>query len=502
MTRMRSNTFRPAILTYKFVFGFCLVFAAAQNASGQMNGGLASRVGERITYSISLGRFNSVAFAEIRAVSRGRLAETDAVELRGQFKTLELVSAAFYTVDESRTVFADTVTGLPLYVSVVDNGGGLPRETIFNYLAAPSTGLELVSLIYKIRQAGGIGALSLNEGGRQYAVTLQTMGAEKVQTESGEYDTTIVSVQSEYFTERGLRDVRVNLSNDEARIPALIRFKTAKGEFRAVAATVQLPVQEITLLVPVPVVTPLPTPLPRPVATPTPYINNQPLAADLTFELGEVLEYNVSTGGRPVGNLTLEAKERKQIDGIDSLVLSATVTRSAAGNRVFATGDSFVSIVSPETLTPRTAQINFRGSLSSLNQTIRFDPATGAISFNSAIPVDAPIGTHSLLSLFYAVRSFNLKPSKDLKNPVNDTRVAVAWANQPYVFTLRPSETEAITVGGQKLSAQKISITTGSTLDQLQPTIWLGNDSRRLPLRMTIGAYEAELVRSSVRPLP
>ena len=104
-----------------------------------------------------------------------------------------------------------------------------------------------------------------------------------------------------------------------------------------------------------------------------------------------------------------------------------------------------------------------------------FDPATGKVMVNGTNAVDAPVGTHSILSLFYALRSFNMKPSKDMKNPVNDTRVAVFWENQPYIFTLRPSEVQVITLHGQKFPAQMISITTQNQfLDQLAPKVWLG----------------------------
>lgn len=452
------------------------------------------RIGEKITYTISFGRFSNVGYAELYAVSRGRLAERDAVELRGRFKTLDFVSAAFYLIDETRTVFADAEGGLPLYINSVQNAGTIPRETNSNYLSVQAQGYDLLSIIYKIRQASGTGALSLMEDGKIYVLTMQVIGAERIKTDAGEYDTSIVAVQSDYLTERGLKDFRINLSNDETRIPAMIRFKAAKGEFRMAAASVQISEPE-PAPTPVLVQTPLATPTPRPVVTPPPYADNQPLPVELAFDLGETLEYRILNAGQPIGNFRFEAKERRQVDGRDSLILKATATRSENGNRLFSVKDSLISVVSPETLAPRRSEIRFSGVLSGYNQQAGFDPLTGAIVFNGSSTVDAPIGTHSILSLFYALRSFNLKPSKDLKNPVNDTRVAVFWENQPYIFTLRPSEPQIITVQGQKLAAQMISINTGNAvLDQLNPKIWLGNDERRLPLRFSFGAFEGELV--------
>jgi hypothetical protein len=113
--------------------------------------------------------------------------------------------------------------------------------------------------------------------------------------------------------------------------------------------------------------------------------------------------------------------------------------------------------------------------------------------------IDIPVGTHSLLSLIYAMRSFNLKPSKDLTNPVNDTKVAVFWDKLPYVFTLRPADANIINLRGERISAQQISINTGNPqLDSLGLRLWLSNDERRVPLRFSVGAYQADLVAETV----
>ncbi|MEP7212054.1 MAG: DUF3108 domain-containing protein [Acidobacteriota bacterium] len=495
-----SKRLKILCLTAAVVFLAGVVVEFSTQAAEKRSSPIAVRIGEKITYAISFGKFSNVAYAELSAVSRGKLSDRDAIELHGRFKTLDFVSAAFYLIDETRTVFADAETGMPLYVNAVQNAGTMPRETNSNYLTVQAQGFDLVSMIYKLRQAGGSGVLPLMEDGKVYVVTMQVVGAERIKTDAGEFDTSIVAVQSDYFTEHGLRDVRVNLSNDEARIPAMIRLKTTKGEFKMLAASVQITEPE-PAATPVLIQTPQPTPVtPRPVATATPYIDNQALAAELAFDLGETLEYRISSGGQPIGNFTFEAKERKQFDGRDSLLLKAAATRSEPGNRFFAAGDGVNAVVSPETLAPRRAEIKFSGTLSSYNQLVQFDTSTGAVSFNGPNTVDSPIGTHSVLSLFYALRSFNLKPSKDPKNPVNDTRVAVFWENQPYIFTLRPSEPQVILVQGQKVAAQMISITTQNTyLDQLSPKIWISIDERRVPLRFSFGSFEGELITTTIQ---
>lgn len=457
------------------------------------------RVGERLTYNVSFDKFSNVAYAELYTVSRGKIGDLDAVELRAKFKTLNFVSAAFYLLDESRTVFAAPDSGNPIYLSKTTNVTGLPKEIIQNNLSSPASGLDLVTLIYRIRQSGGSGVASLFENEKVYNVAFQTSNSERVKTDAGEFETNLINVQSEYFTENGLKDVRVNISTDEAKIPVLIRFKTSKGEFRLSVASVQnAEPQTETQPTPTPIKPVKPTPTPFPTPTPRSYIDNEPLGSDLPFELGETLDYSLTSNGRPVGRATLQARERRQFRLMDSLLLVATATASEPGNPLFNANDVVRAQVDPETLGPQEITLNLTGALSRFNQTAIFDPKTSAITFRGTGKVDAPVGTHSLLSFLYAIRSFNLKPSKDPFNPINDTRVAVFWDTRPYIFTLRPADADLITIQGEKMSAQLITVTASPQIDGFNLKIWLSNDERRLPLRISIGGFQADLVSEKV----
>lgn len=469
---------------------FCVAHAsvfpqAAANGEGHF------KVGERLTYSVDFEKFSNVAYAELYTISKGKIGDLDAVELRGRVKTLDFISAAFYLVDESRTVFVSP-DGTPLYITRVQNIGGLPRETIQNNMAAPTGNFDLLSMIYRIRHSGGSGSFSIFENEKVFPVTFQMTGNEKHKTDAGEFETTLHTVQSEYFTEVGIKEFRINLSTDEAKVPVAIRFKTAKGEFRAKVASIQNVEPEAE---PVPTPSPISTPRPLPTPSPTPraYVDNQPLLPEISFVLGETLEYSISAAGQPVGTFVLQATERKQFQGLDSLLLTGAVTDATGG--IFAKGDGIQAQVNPDTLAPRKLDINLTGPLANLNQTVIFNEKTNLVMFKGTGQVEVPVGTHSILSLVYAIRSFNLKPSKDSSNPINDTRVAVFWENRPYIFTLRPSTAEVVTSRGEKISAQLVSITTGNALlDAQNIKIWLSNDERRVPIRFSIGRYQADLI--------
>jgi len=75
----------------------------------------------------------------------------------------------------------------------------------------------------------------------------------------------------------------------------------------------------------------------------------------------------------------------------------------------------------------------------------------------------------------------------------------VFWDNRPYIFTLRPSPAELISMRGEKVSAQLVSISTQNPqLDALNIKIWLSNDARRVPLRFSIGGYQADLISDKI----
>jgi len=453
------------------------------------------RIGEKLAYTVSYGKFPDAAYAETHVVSRGKIGSKDAIEIRSKVKTLEMVAAAFFMFDESRTVYAAPDSGLPLYVSTLSQDSALPKETIGNYLSSPTTNFDLVTLLYKARESGGVGTFPLFEDDVTQNVTFATTVAEKVKTEAGEFETTVSTVTSEFLTANGITNLKINFSTDEFRVPVLIRLKMGKNEFRAVLSGITLPEVETPTPTPSPTPVKTATPTPKPTATPNGYEDNRPIATELGFQVGESLNYSLSSGGKSVATVNLAARERKQFSNVDMLVLALTVTAVEPGFTVLRVGDSIVARVNPETLAPYVLEAKLGTAFPGLNPLVGFDQRTGMINFGGAAPADAPIGTHSIVSLIYAMRSFNLKPSKDRTNPVNDTRVAVFWETKAYVFTLRPNEPEDLTINGEKISAQLITVTTlTKQLDPLTPKVWLSTDER-VPVRFTLGPYQADLIR-------
>lgn len=503
--KIKRTFFKNLALVFLVVFLGATAFFGFQSVSSAQTSVKVSnlpptpfRLGEKLSYTVSFGPFKNAGFAEIHAVSRGKLNERDAVELQARFKTNEIVSATFYFLDESRTTFAAADSGLPIYIRKSSNAGVVPTETVNNFLTVPTPNFDLLTLFYRLRNSGGSGSFLLQEDDKIYAVNALTTLSEKVRTDTGEYDTTVTTIQSEYFTNKGLKDFRINFTTDDLKIPVSIRFKTSKGEFQALLASAQV-IEPDETVQPTPTPTPIPVATPTPIPTPTPSLDNHPLSANLPFVLGETLEYRMTSNGKNVGTLLLQAKERRTIEKRDTLFLSATISRAESGFGLFNQGDSITAQVNAESLTPYQFDARFTGSLKGFNQSVRFDQDRGVAVFAGANQTQIPLNTHSLLSLAYAVRSFNLKPVWDTKSPVMDTRVSVFYDSQFYVFTVRPLETVVFTRGAEKIPAQSLAVITGNPqLDALNLRIWLSADEKRTPLRFVIGNYQADLIAETV----
>lgn len=455
------------------------------------------RLGEKLTYDLSFGKIQDAGYVETHVVSRGKLAGKDAVEVRARVKTVDIVSAAFFQFDTSRIVFATPDTGLPLYLTSSSQDSVVPKDVVRNFLSQPTSSFDLLTLIFKARDAGGVGSFPLFEDEQLHTVTFLGSSQEKVKTAAGDFETTVSTVQSEFLTANGIKDLRINFSNDEFRLPVLVRIKTLKGEFRALLSAVVLPEPTVPLASPTPTPTPKATPATKPSPTPSRYVDNQPLIPDLGFDIGETLDYRFSVNGKPVGVLTLNARERKLVESVDTLRLTATVTGVEQGIDVLKLGESSHVLVDPDTLAPSRLEAKFTSQFLGLKQTVTFDRKTGSINFGEKASVEAPIGTHSFLSLIYAMRSFNLKPSRNASNPVNDTRVAVFWETRSHVFTLRPAMPQDLEVNGEKVSAQMIVINTGvKELDAFGLKIWL-RTADRVPVRLSAGPYQADLISNT-----
>jgi hypothetical protein len=443
-----------------------------------------------------VGNFSDVGYAEFSVVSNGKLEGQNAAELRARLKTNDIGTAVF-PIDETRQSFVSTESGLPLFTVRKTFGTISPKEIKKSFLQNPAISHDLLSLIFALRRLSTGQTFSFNENDRDYTFSVQSGKSEKVETDAGDFDTSELLLQSPFFDEIGLTKVRLNLSTGDDRIPVLLRALTSRGEIRVALAsykiTVVAPVAE-KAPAPNPIPIPVPIRTPRPAPTPPPYVDNEALSTELPFLLGETLTFQLSEENRKIANVILRAKERKQFFGSDSLLLTAEIS-AVEGKSIFAVGDSIQTYVDPYSLVPFRSELKTTGIFSSANEIAQFDQRAGVITNGKSNAIEVPVGTHSLLSLAYAIRAFNLRQSRDPANPVNDTRVALFLDKGAIILSLRSTNNESILFEGNKVQSQLVSIGSGNAaVDANNIRLWLSTDARRLPLRFVFGKFQADLI--------
>jgi len=450
---------------------------------------LPFKVGEKVTYNILFEKSQEVGFIEAWLASKGKFRNEDALELRFRVATTNLLDA-IYPINREQICIMSSKSGIPLYTRTVFNEEAIPREVIQD---AATSYHSLLTAIYQIR--AGANNIVFQENDRSYTLSWQSNYKTRLRTDIGEFETSRIEMQSSYFDELGLKKVQMYITEDERRLPVMVRFTSQKGNFTISIASLQIKIADENDVIKennkTPDSEPSQTlqPTPKPTVKPTPYVENQPLSSDLPFSLGETLLYEITLQTQKIATVTLQVKERKLFKGKDAVLLMAEVTQSSS---TFNKGDYFMSWIDPNSLIPMSFEAKLSGNLSGYSQSIEFEQDNG-LAFNSSnsMRFEIPVGTHSMLSLAYALRTFKLQYQK---NKLSDIRVAVLFKDKYSIVTFRPISQEPLEFDGRKIETTVVSIRTGNQkIDQAGAKVWLSNDDARLPLQFTFGKFTARL---------
>jgi hypothetical protein len=507
---------------------FLLVPLAAQNKKDVANISFSPgiyRVGERLTYNVSFSSFVNAAHIELFIANGGMIFDRPGLEIRAHIETTEVVNVALYSINNDYTTFIDPSTGVPFRSTQVIREGGRTNDTTSDYNAPVGADaipdklragefpgrFDFLSAIYRVRalplSARSTYYFNIVYDQIEYKAQLKVVGEELVKTKVGSFNTIVTELRTSADTKFNDYKVRVYFSDDERHVPVLITARHKVGEIRAELAGSQLPEGAPQVNVPtnpVTAATPLPQPTParqRPPVRPTP----QPPSANtdggasatlsnLPFQVGEQLNFNfyMANSPRPVATSTFQVRARSKYFGRDGLLLSFKGQTSGAIQNVFTANDQINSYVDPNTLVPFRTELNLQEGRRRTNQTLTIDQERGfAVIADKGTRIEIPVGTHDIISVFYALRSFNLAPTRR-------TAVSLMVNNRPLTLFITALKRETIELGTQKVAAIQLSLTTDDPqADRYALRLWVSDDRRRLPLRITaltqLGAVRADL---------
>jgi len=460
----------------------------------------AYRIGERLTYNVNYSKFISAAHIELFVAGRDKFFGHEGIQLRAHVETKGVVNVALLSINNDYTTYVFPDSGLPYRAQHVVRQAGRTLESSVDYTqsggasparlnsGAPAGTLDLLSAVYRVRamplSPRATYYTTIKNEGEEYRAQIKVEGRELIKTSVGSFDAIATSVSVKSGPDY---EIHAYFSDDEWHIPILVtaRYRGSDVQIELAASAVTPPKstqQTRTVVVPT-----NPSPTPTPKATPT----SAPL--DLPFKVGEQLNYRVYLGKSttPIGSLSFEIKTRGRFFNRDGLQL--IVSAETTGTVPIAIKDQITSYVDPTTLLPFRTEINYSEGKWRHTRNYNIDQDRGAATAEgSRERIEIPVGTHDLLSAFYSLRTFDLTPK------TSDAVSAMA-IHRPRALTVKSLQRETIDLNGQKIAAIMLQLITDDPQpDGLQIRMWVGDDARHLPLRITavteIGPVRAELI--------
>jgi hypothetical protein len=480
-------------------------------------------VGERLTYTVAFSNFPTAAHVETQVTERGPLYGREGVELRARVETIGVVSAALYALNNSYASFVDPSTGVPYRARQSIRQAGRVADVTQDYntplgtsalppgreMPVSADAFDFLSALYRIRALplaqGTTYLLTVRNGEAVYAAEVRVTGRENLKTNIGSSNAIVAEVRVRANKEADDYRLRLYFTDDERHIPVLITARHRAGEIR-----VELASAEVTSVAPASAAAATPAqpgvalpPAGQPPRTTPPATGPGAAAppaaapitppAELPFKPGEQLNFNffLGTGVQPVGTASFLVRPRAKYFSRDGLQFTATLQTVGAGQTLFPVSDQINSFVDATTVLPFRTELTLAEGPRRARLIVSPDQDGGSALFQDGTRVEIPVGTHDLLSVFYALRSFDLTPGKR-------NAVSLLVNKRPRLLFITALRAGTIQLGGQPIPAVELALNTNDPDgDKLALRLWVSTDKRRLPLRLTaqtpLGAVRADL---------
>ena len=469
------------------------------------------KVGEHLTYDVSFSTFPSVAYVDLQVVSRGMFSGRDSVELRAHVQTTGVINVALFGINNDYTSYIDPNTGLPFHSQQVIRDATRANDINLDLNQAAGTDAipskrgtfpgtyDFLSAFYRLRalslRPGAVYTFNVRGDAQNYQAEFRVGNTQVIKTNVGSFTTIVVNVKVP--GEGRFKDARVYLSDDERHVPVLITVRLKSGELRAeLAGSEFLKAGDTAVesqIPPVAIATPTPTPTPTPQSLTKPPDQTAVTKVDWPFVPGEQLNYQIFVAGSnaPLGIATFQVRGQSRYFDKEGLFLTVSAQTTGAAASLFIANDKIESYVDPKSLLPYRTVLNLLEGKRRLNQTLTVNQDSGSATTNTGQKIDIPVGTHDYVSLFYVIRTLNLTPKRK-------SAVSILVGNKPKTLFIDAIKRETIELGKEKLQAIALTLTTDDQPgDKYQFRMWVSNDSRRLPLRVTcqteLGALRADL---------
>jgi hypothetical protein len=235
-----------------------------------------------------------------------------------------------------------------------------------------------------------------------------------------------------------------------------------------------------------------PSAAPAPSATETPSATEPP-SRPLPFGPGEELRFAVKYGVVRAGDASLAVEAMETVDGEPALRLVSTARSSRFFSTFFEVKDRVESLWSVTRRLPLRFEKHIREGGYRRETALRFDHETLEVVDGKGKRWEILPGSQDVLSAFYFVRTRSLEPGDTLRVPNHSD-------GKNYPLDVEVIRRERVQVPAGTFSCivvEPLLKTAGLFKQEGRLTIWLTDDSRRMPVLMkskvAVGSIVAEL---------
>lgn len=489
--------------------------------------GSTLRVGERLVYNVAFSEFAVAGRIELEVVEQGNFFGQDSVQIRTKAESLGQVRSLFGDIDHQYTAYVNPRTAIPYrVVSSVRQGKTQTDDTvIFDQSKGQATfsdessisisqgAFDLTSLVYAMRLRGipetGKQKFSALLGREVVEFEAVHKGKEQLVTQTGTYTATQIKLypqNKKYKKYRGY----VWFSDDTQRLPVAAKATTPFGELRVDLTSATISTPNATPLAKIkewmdesgnprspgsgsagggmPGNGNKPTIVIDPPGTRAATNGAVDPARNLPFNVGERLNYDVSWGKLPsVGKVSFEVRQQGMLGANRVFEFYGEASTIGAARSLISVNDQISSFVSVDSLLPVKTDLRLREGRRTKMTSATYDWSKKSAALSSGTSVQIQPGTLDLLSLYYVIRSADLKVGKTLSFPFLD-------ANHRLRF-VKVNVVKQDSIGGPMGTRDtlQLDILNPDPSPMLLAQVWVSNDAKRLPLYFVTATRFGEL---------
>jgi hypothetical protein len=494
--------------------------------SNASNSGSSLVVGERLIYNISWASFPSAARVELEVAGQGQFYGQESYQLRSKVETLGQVRSLFGDVDNQYTSYVNLSTATPhRVVNTIHQGQTQSEEvTILDQskqkasfsddvtVSIPGGTYDLTSLVYALRlrplSDGSKYKFSALYGKELIELEAVVKGRERLVSQTGAYNTILVKFYpkgGKYGNYRGY----VYITDDSQRLPVMIKAKLPVGEARAELTSVTIATNSATSLA---TLNPPPTDedgsmsrLNPGGASPGPKNgvklvmgpgdgnseNGNPEAdpeRNYPFVVGERLNYDIAWNNfASVGKASFEVRQMGMLGKKRVFEFFGEAASIGAARTLVNVNDQFSSFALADSLSPIRTDIRLREGRRSKQTIATYDWSKNQMSLSTGGQSALQPGAYDLVSLFYGIRSADLKIGSKREFIFLDAN------NRLQMLAIKVVKQESIGGPMGTRDALQIDVLAPEPAKLLLGQVWISNDARRLPLYFVTRARFGEV---------